>query len=423
MSSPDRSPTIESIDSSALSGSDEDFKLESASLVCDECSQSQNARPMGSNHGCGQANVTVDEWEEFNKWKQQRGGLQITSIPIERASVVPKSQYTEHAHFFLPAMNIFFLVASTLYSIPRAPFEWHSAAFAGKGLTREAPLVVQGVDLAHFDHFLSIIYPLEYGHFSATTVEEWTAILRLAETWSIKSIRTLAIDHLSPIATDIDKIILGREFRVDQWLGAAYLAVCQRENSLTEEEGNRMTVGDIIKISAIRQQFGLGARPTAAIPLLLEEVCIRFGLMSLDSGLLPPGEESTGPGAAATCSSSTNPLDFSDSEATFLHDIAIRRAAGMGGANSKHASSGSDPAEFQLKDHQAAERMRAMRARDREMSERALQNYFDSPQFSKLDSRRRQALRDARAAMQLEDGKRELLDAIASYQADTSNAQ
>lgn len=177
MSSFDRSPTIESIDSSALSGSDEDFKLESAPLVCDECPQPQNARPMGSNHGCGQANVTVDEWEEFNKWKQQRDGLQITSIPIERDPVFPKSQYTEHAHFFLPAMNIFFLVcalsncsyntfstfrqvASTLYSIPRAPFEWHSAAFAGKGLTREAPLVVQGVDLAHFDHFLSIIYPL-----------------------------------------------------------------------------------------------------------------------------------------------------------------------------------------------------------------------------------------------------------------------
>lgn len=74
----------------------------------------------------------------------------------------------------------------------------------------------------------------EYGQFTATTVAEWTAILRLADTWDFQSIRALAINHLTPIATDIDKIVLGREFGVDEWLASAYLAVCVREHSLTE---------------------------------------------------------------------------------------------------------------------------------------------------------------------------------------------
>ena len=111
MTSPYCSPTIKSMDGSAFSSSDEDFKLESAPLNHAKCPQPQNARPMGSSHGCVQTDMAVDEWEEFNKWKQQRGGLQATPRPIGRA-FLPESQCTEHPRFFLPAMNIFFLVCA-----------------------------------------------------------------------------------------------------------------------------------------------------------------------------------------------------------------------------------------------------------------------------------------------------------------------
>lgn len=163
--------------SPALSSAEEDFKFESMPSDRAQYPWPQNAIPMESSRDHVQSDAGVDEWEEFNKWKQQRGGMQATSTPrpIERA-FVPEPQYTEHARFFLPATNIFFLVriplhcswntflnlhqvTNTLYSIPRAPFEWHSDAFNGKGLSREDPLNVQGVDLAHFDHFLSILYP------------------------------------------------------------------------------------------------------------------------------------------------------------------------------------------------------------------------------------------------------------------------
>ncbi|KZP16655.1 hypothetical protein FIBSPDRAFT_681682, partial [Athelia psychrophila] len=147
-------------------------------------------------------------------------------------------------------------IENTLYSVPRAPFERHaSTAFMGKGLTEDDPLILAGVKAAHFDHFLSILYPSEYGSaiYTASTVDEWTAILHLAARWGFQSISTLAIVQLTPIATDIDKIVLGRQYEINPWLREAFTAVCMRERSVSKEEGRRMGVDDTVEISAIRQ--------------------------------------------------------------------------------------------------------------------------------------------------------------------------
>ncbi|KZP16652.1 hypothetical protein FIBSPDRAFT_713527, partial [Athelia psychrophila] len=160
-----------------------------------------------------------------------------------------------HARFFLPVGNIYFLIEDTLYSVPRAPFERHSStAFTGKGLTEDDPLVLEDVKAAHFDHLLSILYPsMDPQSTPPVTVDEWTAILHLAVRWGFQSIRTLSITQLTPIATDIDKIVLGRQYEINPWLHEAFTAVCMREQSVTKEEGRRMRVDDIIEISAIRQ--------------------------------------------------------------------------------------------------------------------------------------------------------------------------
>ncbi|KZP08638.1 hypothetical protein FIBSPDRAFT_761076, partial [Athelia psychrophila] len=222
---------------------------------------------VDGSHSCLQTDKALEEWAEFKAWKKQHGDLQATST--ER----PSDPCSDHERFFLPAQNIFFLVRSTLprisssltpllnirqvsstfYSVPRAPFEWHSSAFTRKGLSKEDPFILDDIKAAHFDNFLSILYPYAYGVYTASTVEEWTAILHLANEWRFESIRTLAIKHLAPIATDIDKIILGRQYAIDEWLADAYLAVCLREESLSKEEGTRMEKEDIIEINAIRQ--------------------------------------------------------------------------------------------------------------------------------------------------------------------------
>lgn len=125
----------------------------------------------------------------------------------------------------------------------------------------------------------------EFGVYTASTVEDWSAILQLADTWHFKSIRTLAIKQLAPIASHIDKIVLGRKYGVDEWLADAYEAVCLRDGPLTLEEGRRLGVDDVIRVNTIRHEYGLARRPGSLRVLGTTDVCACFGLAC---PVLPP---------------------------------------------------------------------------------------------------------------------------------------
>lgn len=81
------------------------------------------------------------------------------------------------------------------------------------------------------------------------------SILHLADKWSFQSIKTLAIAKIAPIASSMDKIVIGRQYAVTAWLTNAYQAVCVRPDALTLEEGRRLGIDDIIRINSIRQEF------------------------------------------------------------------------------------------------------------------------------------------------------------------------
>lgn len=120
----------------------------------------------------------------------------------------------------------------------------------------------------------------EFGIYAAKTVDKWTAILDLAAEWDFKSIKNLAIKQLAPIASPVDKIVLGRKHGIDEWLADAYMQVCNRLEALTYEEGVRLGMADVITISAIRHECNLG-RPSEIIPpfgWLKDEINKWFGL-------------------------------------------------------------------------------------------------------------------------------------------------
>ena len=120
----------------------------------------------------------------------------------------------------------------------------------------------------------------------ARTVSEWTSILDLAVKWDFESIKTLAIKKLAPIASSIDKIILGRKYHVTEWLSEAYRDVCLRQEPLTNEEGMRLGMEDVIKISAIMIRDGYSyPGPRTWSWLSNEELQAHFGL---DSGVHQP---------------------------------------------------------------------------------------------------------------------------------------
>ena len=108
-------------------------------------------------------------------------------------------------------------------------------------------------------------------------MQEWTAILDLAARWNFESIKTLAIKELVPIASSVDKIVLGRQHHINDWLGEAYKSVCMRPDPLTYEEGVKLGMEDVIKISAIRHKCDLGKKISSPTSLS-EELQRHFGI-------------------------------------------------------------------------------------------------------------------------------------------------
>lgn len=184
-----------------------------------------------------------------------------------------------------------------LYSAHRYFFERDSSSFAGQGLSKQEPMVLANISVHDFDLLLSILYPTyvlpryyscgvdlttyahsSFGAYPASTVEEWSGILHLADKWSFLSIRALAIAQIAPIACPIDKIVFGRLYGVNEWLTGAYHAVCTRPDALTLEEGRRLGVDDVIRINTIRQEFCFVRVSKSSSTLLQEDVESRFGL-------------------------------------------------------------------------------------------------------------------------------------------------
>ncbi|KIM88761.1 hypothetical protein PILCRDRAFT_23473, partial [Piloderma croceum F 1598] len=110
------------------------------------------------------------------------------------------------------------------------------------------PIPLTRVTVKDFDLFLSIFYPIDFGVFSAATVDEWTSILGFAVKWNFHSIKVLAVKQLSPITSPIDKVVLRHTYNIVEWLPTAYGNICRRKDALTLEEGMRLGMEDVIKI-------------------------------------------------------------------------------------------------------------------------------------------------------------------------------
>lgn len=105
-----------------------------------------------------------------------------------------------------------------------------------------------------------------------STTEEWTSVLALATKWEFADYRQLAIARLAQLASPVDRILLGRRYDVPEWLAAAYLELCTRDDALSYDEGVRLGMHDVILLSDIRQSVRKGRlmMPEGSIAILIE---------------------------------------------------------------------------------------------------------------------------------------------------------
>ncbi|TFK67236.1 hypothetical protein BDN72DRAFT_749884, partial [Pluteus cervinus] len=80
----------------------------------------------------------------------------------------------------------------------------------------------------------------------------WMSILEVAHTLECPSVRKLAINQITSLASAVDKVVLGHKYDVAEWVTEGYIELCQRKASLSSEEGHRLGVDDVVHISNIR---------------------------------------------------------------------------------------------------------------------------------------------------------------------------
>ncbi|EKM59102.1 uncharacterized protein PHACADRAFT_113348, partial [Phanerochaete carnosa HHB-10118-sp] len=165
------------------------------------------------------------------------------SVTAETGASAPSVVQTipaecKHPKYYFDDGLAVFLVGGFRYCLHQYLFTRDSPYFASIFAHRSSS---EALDLADkkssdFDAFLSILYSTSYRSPSITSVDDWSAVLRLATEWSFNGIRGLAIKRLGPIASSIEKIVLGYSLSIPEWLPAAYVSLCRRPHPLTAAE-------------------------------------------------------------------------------------------------------------------------------------------------------------------------------------------
>jgi hypothetical protein len=88
-----------------------------------------------------------------------------------------------------------------------------------------------------------------------TTQGEWVSVLRLAHRFDFASMRTLAIKQLSGLTTAVDRILLAREFAVDEWLRSAYIDICTMPDLIPDEDIARLGLELFQKLARARDKL------------------------------------------------------------------------------------------------------------------------------------------------------------------------
>ena len=111
----------------------------------------------------------------------------------------------------------------------------------------------------------------------ARSSEEWISILELASKWEFQSLCRRAINELDSLATPIEKVILSRKYDIPELRLRGYVDLCQSTIPLTEEDGERLGLQDVIKIYRVRQELGgQGAKFSISSEDILEKVGANF---------------------------------------------------------------------------------------------------------------------------------------------------
>ncbi|TFK50194.1 hypothetical protein OE88DRAFT_333091 [Heliocybe sulcata] len=190
-------------------------------------------------------------------------GLELStrsSSPL-RLSASVFTDAKKHGRFFFDDGTVTMMVEKTLFRVHRFFFQRDSALFREQLLVhpkvRSGESVVELKDCTALDleRFLDVLYPNDFNRRTTATLEEWTSILALASHWGFESLRRLAVGNVFPLASPIDKVILGHKYDIEDWLADSYLHICLRPDPISDVEAEQLGAKDVARVSRVRERI------------------------------------------------------------------------------------------------------------------------------------------------------------------------
>jgi hypothetical protein len=153
-----------------------------------------------------------------------------------------------------------------------------------------------------------------------STLSEWTDVLHLSTKWGFEHLRTAAITAIVPLASAVDKLVLGRTYGFEDWVPGAYTDLLKREDDLTLDEAKKMALEDVVAIAKGRREARTQRiKPDTAIDEIVQSLIPIAPPQVLPSG---PTSEDAAPSAASASAVDVIPSPLSRADSASADDQA-----------------------------------------------------------------------------------------------------
>jgi hypothetical protein len=89
--------------------------------------------------------------------------------------------------------------------------------------------------------------------YSSACRDDWVDILDLCNHHHIPNARSLAIQHISVVINGVEKVLMGRKYRVKSWLKDGLYDLVEQDASFSDEEADQLGFKTISKLYRIRE--------------------------------------------------------------------------------------------------------------------------------------------------------------------------
>ncbi|KAL4259018.1 hypothetical protein AB1N83_010720, partial [Pleurotus pulmonarius] len=184
-----------------------------------------------------------------------------------------------HNKSFYMSFSVF-QVERELFRVPTAWFTQNSAIFSemftmklppgtvARGQCDENPIILDGVSKLDFERFLTTVFRFQVEPSRTFNTAHWLSVLKLASLWGFSDLRQTAITNLSTneqrrVFTPIERLELGRQYKIAAWVEQGYKELVDRREKISEEEAERIGWKALLKLCHLREDFRSPVRTAA----------------------------------------------------------------------------------------------------------------------------------------------------------------